>query len=125
MKTESRALNNDMTTDRTGDIFVGWTTVADTESAHRLAESLIEASLAACVQIDSPVTSHYRWKGQSCQGAEIRLWVKTTEACLPAIGHHFNRHHPYDLPQWVAVRASDVSTDYADWVRKSVSPGSS
>jgi hypothetical protein len=40
------------------------TTVPDEESAQRIARALVEARLAACVQVAGPVESVYRWQGQ-------------------------------------------------------------
>ena len=60
-------------------MFVAWTTVADRADADRLAAGAVERGLAACVQIDGPVTSHYRWEGKLERSEEFRLTFK----CLP------------------------------------------
>ena len=44
-------------------MFIAWTTVPDRETADRLAGEAVSLSLAVCVQIEGPVTSHYRWQG--------------------------------------------------------------
>ena len=95
------------------------TTVASLEDADRLARALLDGRLAACVQIDDGVRSHYRWKGQACADAEVRLTIKSLPARLAAIQDFMAEQHPYEVPQllWQAMGASPA---YADWVRRSV-----
>ena len=45
-------------------MLLAWTTVATPEDAARLARGAVEAGLAACVQVEGPVVSHYRWEGR-------------------------------------------------------------
>ncbi len=99
---------------------VGWTTVEDAVSAEHLAHNLLESGLAACVQIDRPIKSLYRWKGGICVEEETRLWIKTTESCARRVGRYLEEHHPYETPQWVWSVLDGGSGDYAHWVRESV-----
>ncbi|HYD77284.1 divalent-cation tolerance protein CutA [Ramlibacter sp.] len=95
------------------------TTVARLDEANRLAQALLEQRLAACVQVEEGLQSHYRWQGQACSESEVRLTVKTLPARLPALQAFFAEHHPYELPQllWQVMQASPA---YADWVRQEV-----
>lgn len=93
------------------------TTVGSREDARRLAQGLLEARLAACVQLDLEVESHYRWDGRLCAQAEVRLVLKTTPERLQDIQAWLAEHHPYDLPQLVWQRLP-ATPAYADWVRK-------
>lgn len=61
------------------------TTLPDQDSAERLAANLVEAGLAACVNIGAAVTSIYRWEGRLQRGTELMLTIKTTRARYPAI----------------------------------------
>ncbi len=97
-------------------ICVGWTTVETKEQADALAQGLVESRLAACVQIDGPVVSHYRWEGKLERAREFRLAVKFAEGKVADIETYLRTHHPYDTPQWVAVKATHCSPDYAAWV---------
>jgi hypothetical protein len=49
------------------------TQMPDRASAQSLARSLVEARLAACVSIGSPVESLYHWRGQTKQRRKFRL----------------------------------------------------
>jgi periplasmic divalent cation tolerance protein len=82
----------------------------------------VAAGLAACVQIDGPVHSTYRWRGAVETAVEWRCTCKTTparaEACVAAIV----AGHPYATPE-VLVRQATATPAYAAWVRDSVSRG--
>jgi periplasmic divalent cation tolerance protein len=95
------------------------TTVASREDAERLARALLDRRLAACVQLDADVQSHYRWKGESCTDAEVRLTIKSLPGKLAALQDFMAEQHPYELPQllWQTMGASPA---YAEWVRGEV-----
>jgi periplasmic divalent cation tolerance protein len=95
------------------------TTVARREDAQRLARGLVTARLAACVQVEEGLVSHYRWQGALCEDAELRLTIKTLEARLEALQAFLAEHHPYEVPQFL-VSAVRSSRAYADWVRAEV-----
>ncbi len=97
------------------------TTVDSSEDANRLAQALIDRRLAACVQLEEGLQSHYRWQGQVRTEPEIRLTAKTLPSLLPAVQAFFTEHHPYELPQllWQVMQASPA---YAAWVRQEVGP---
>lgn len=104
-------------------ILVVTTTVGSEATATALARNMVEQRLAACVQIDAGVTSLYRWNGELCEDREVRLVIKTVPACEAALRAFLAEHHPYELPQFVAM-AVPASADYVQWVRGEVSvPG--
>ena len=94
---------------------VGWTTVASEETARELAQGLVKARLAACVQISSPITSVYVWQGKQEETQEWRLTVKFPSSNALALEEWLKAHHPYKVPQWVALQAQLVSLDYLQW----------
>ena len=95
------------------------TTVASLADAQRLARLLLERRLAACVQIDPGLVSHYVWQGRQCEEAELRLTIKTMPDRAPALEALFAEHHPYELPQFLATEMR-ASSAYAAWVSESV-----
>lgn len=98
------------------------TTVASKEDAERLARALLDRRLAACVQIDGGVQSHYRWKGEACADAEVRLTIKSLPARLTAIQAFMAEQHPYEVPQ-LLWQVMDASPAYAEWVRQEIGDG--
>ncbi len=94
---------------------IGWTTTASREDAEKLARSCIDQGLAACIQIDGPITSFYRWQGQTEQEEEFRLTVKFVAEKGPALEQWLLANHPYQIPQWLTVKASHVLPAYLSW----------
>jgi len=103
-------------------LLLAWTTVATPEDATRLARGAVEAGLAACVQIDGPVMSHYRWKGRVEAAAEHRLMFKLLPEHAAALEDWVRARHPYAVPEWVVVRAGHVSEKYLSWARSTSTP---
>lgn len=95
------------------------TTFSSREAAEACGRRLVELRLAACVQVEGPVTSLYRWRGAVETAVEWRCVCKTTgerEAeCVAAI----LVAHDYDTPQ-IAVARLAGSPAYAAWIRESV-----
>ncbi len=102
-------------------MFIAWTTVATRQDADRLATEVVSRGLAACVQIEGPVISHYRWEGRVERAEEFRLTCK----CLPeqrsALEAWILAEHPYETPEWIVVRAEHVAEKYLSWARTSSS----
>lgn len=97
------------------------TTVGGQDDARRLADLALARRLAACVQVDAGVVSHYRWQGQIHADPEVRLTFKTTPEAWPALQAFLAEHHPYELPQVLGQRMQ-ASAPYAAWVRAEVAP---
>lgn len=109
----------------TSSIALGWTTVASQRDAQKLARGLLEAKLAACVQIDGPVESFYCWENAAHADPEFRLVVKFPSHLRCALSAWIAQNHPYETPQWLSVEATDILPAYAHWVRESCQPAQS
>ncbi|MDP3068650.1 MAG: divalent-cation tolerance protein CutA [Opitutaceae bacterium] len=96
-------------------MFIAWTTVATRADAERLAAGAVAAGLAACVQVEGPIVSHYRWAGKVERSEEFRLTFKCLPARLAELERHVLAAHPYDTPEWLAVRAERVAEKYLSW----------
>jgi periplasmic divalent cation tolerance protein len=96
-------------------MFVAWTTTAQRADADRLARGAVEARLAACAQVDGPITSHYHWEGKLAQNEEFRVWFKYLPANASALSAWVHNHHPYSIPQWIEVSAENVGEKYLSW----------
>lgn len=104
------------------DVLSVTTTVGSLEAAQALALEILNRRLAACVQLESGLTSLYRWKGAMCEEAEVRLVIKTLPSCEAALRALFAQKHPYELPQFLAMRMQ-ASDAYGEWVRSEVASG--
>ncbi len=89
----------------------------DQASAEKLATILIERQLAACVNVQAPCTSVYRWQGKLETVAEVPVFIKTTRSQYPALERAIKAHHPYELPEIIAVPLVAGLPAYLEWVR--------
>ena len=94
---------------------IGWTTFASQADAEKLGDLLVAEGLAACTQMDGPIRSTYRWKGELCHDSEYRLTVKFLESRARSILEFIQSNHPYESPQWLACRAIEAAPAYQNW----------
>ena len=89
----------------------------DQASAAKLAAVLIEQRLAACVNVQAPCSSVYRWQGKVETATEVPVFIKTTRERYPALEAAIRAHHPYELPEIIAVPLVAGLPAYLEWVR--------
>ena len=94
----------------------------DDETARRLAHSLVERRLAACVQLMAPCESVYRWNEVVEESSEVPLVIKTTAARYAMLEEALREAHPYDVPEIVAIPVSHGLPEYLAWVVAQTSP---
>ena len=87
--------------------------------AKRLANELVERSLAACVQIGPGVSSVYRWQGAVETTEERLLIIKTRCELFGAIEAAIKTRHPYEVPEIIALDVSGGHAPYLDWLAAS------
>lgn len=100
---------------------VAFSTVGKAEDAERIARSLVERRLAACVNVLPGVVSVYRWKGETCRDEELLLIMKTRSERLPALREALVELHPYELPELVALPIESGHAPYLAWLDEGVS----
>lgn len=83
--------------------------------AKPIADSLIDARLAACVNI-APVASCFWWEGKVCDEPEHLLIIKTRTDRLDLLIERVREVHPYDLPEIIALPIVGGSAPYLDWI---------
>ena len=88
----------------------------DRDAADRLARALVVSRLAACVSVGSPVDSLYHWRGAIETAREFPVVVKTVAARYPEVEAAIRAHHPYELPEIIAVPLADGFAPYLDWI---------
>lgn len=96
------------------------TTVGADFDARALARDLVEARVAACVNILPAVQSVYRWEGRVTEDAEQLLVIKTTDERVDALREELFRRHPYTVPEFVVVPVTAISEAYGAWLEDSV-----
>jgi periplasmic divalent cation tolerance protein len=91
-------------------------TAANHDEAERIARSLLEKRLAACVQIHPEIRSLYWWEGRVCDEAEILFTAKTTRACFDELVAEVKKLHSYSVPEIIFVSIADAPPDYQSWI---------
>lgn len=97
-------------------------TCPDEEVASRLASLLVEQQYAACVNIIPGLTSVYRWRGKVETDREYLLLIKTRTDYYPAVERIVREHHPYELPEVIAVTIGKGLDNYLHWIDSQLSP---
>jgi len=97
-------------------VFV-YSTFPDDASARRVAEALVTARLAACVNIYPPMHSIYEWQGQLESGPEVAAFIKTRRAHVPAVISTSRPLHPYTTPCFLVLPIEAGNGDYLAWAR--------
>jgi len=100
------------------DPIVVFMTAASGEEATRLADMLVGAHLAACVQILPEMESVYRWQGRVERQAEVLLIAKTVRGKFDELEREVRALHSYDTPEIVAVPIVTGSAPYLEWLVK-------
>ena len=100
------------------DPIVVFMTTANGEEATRLAEMLVGAHLAACVQILPEMESVYRWQGKVERQAEVLLIAKTTRGKFDELEREVRALHSYDTPEIIAVPILSGSAPYLEWLNQ-------
>ncbi len=95
-------------------------TCANEKEAELIAANLVRQRLAACVNIISGVKSVYRWKGKVENSKELLLIIKTRKYKVSALIKKIKSLHSYDVPEIIAVRITNGSKDYLEWINDSV-----
>jgi periplasmic divalent cation tolerance protein len=98
------------------DVLVVLCTCPDAATARRLASGLVEQGLAACVNILPEIRSMYRWQGEIRDEAETLVIAKTTRRAYRGLESWLREHHPYDVPEVLALPVEAGAPDYLDWV---------
>ena len=89
------------------------------DKAQGIADALVEERVAACVNVVPSLNSVYRYKGEVHHENEAMLLVKTTKDRFEALKQAVLKHHPYELPEVIAVPVECGHTPYLEWVIES------
>lgn len=100
------------------DVRVLFVTTPNEEDSLRIAGTLVEERLIACVNILPVLRSIYRWEGKICDDAEQLLILKTVEGKVEAVTKRVVELHPYDAPEVIALPIVAGHGAYLDWIVK-------
>lgn len=91
-------------------------TCPNRENADKMAHLLVERQLAACVNILPNLTSVYAWHGNIETAQEILLIIKTSAEIYESLEALIRAHHPYELPEIIAIPVEKGLPEYINWI---------
>jgi periplasmic divalent cation tolerance protein len=95
-------------------------TCGSLEEARKLARTLVERHLAACVNIAPQVESVFRWQGKVETATEWLLIIKTTAGAFDRLRKALSELHSYDVPECIEIGIEEGSAKYLEWIGESV-----
>lgn len=96
-------------------------TCPDEASADRICEQLLTGHLAACINQLPGLTSVYRWQGKIERSREIQLIIKSRSGLFELLRRCILDHHPYEVPEILALPVSQGHQPYLDWLTQETS----
>jgi periplasmic divalent cation tolerance protein len=96
------------------------TTTPTLEEAESLAEKIVNARLAVCVQILPKMTSVYLWEGHVQKEGEHLLLIKTLPEQWVVLRDFIAASHSYTVPEIVAIDVEKASEPYLEWMNETL-----
>jgi periplasmic divalent cation tolerance protein len=100
------------------DAIIVWVTCGSEEEAVKIAYSLVEERLAACVNIVSPVRSIYRWEGKIWDEREWILIIKTQKKRFEELEKKVKSFHSYSVPEIISLPIVEGASSYLKWLKQ-------
>ncbi|MEJ2124401.1 MAG: divalent-cation tolerance protein CutA [Alphaproteobacteria bacterium] len=101
-----------------GAVVLIYTTFPLQSQAQNIGRNLVEAGLAACVNIFPGMTSVYSWQGKVEQADETVMIIKTARSRTDEILAYIERYHPDDVPAQLVLPVIDGGKNFLDWILK-------
>ena len=114
---EDSAVRNTAEQDNDGVALI-YTTFPLLSQAQQMGRILVEAGLAACVNIFPGMKSVYSWEGKIQEGDETAMIIKTAQSRTDEVMTLIERHHPDDVPARLVLPAAGGGRDFMDWIMK-------
>ncbi len=108
---------------RKSKVAVVLTTISTEEQAHALAQQLLAERLIACSTVIPAASSHFWWGGKITSESEALLMIKTSSDMVERLKARILELHPYNVPEFIVLHASDVANAYAAWIEASTQSG--
>ena len=102
------------------DKIVVLSTCASEQEAEKLARSMVEQHLAACVNVVPRVRSYYRWQGTIECGDEYLLIIKSSRDRMAELLAYIEKEHSYEVAEAIALPLIDGAPNYLNWLQASL-----
>lgn len=102
-------------------VAVIYSTIGDIKDARRIAQTLVEEQLVACVNIIPNIESIYRWKGKIENDEECIFIAKTVDKNVKKTIARIKSLHPYELPDIIVIPIIGGLIEYLDYISNETS----
>lgn len=99
---------------------VAFVTTPDPETARKLARSIIERRLAACVNVVPKIESIYLWEGKVNEDREYLLMIKTRTERVDELSKFVRENHPYSVAEVISLPIQNGNLPYLNWIKQTV-----
>ncbi len=96
-------------------------TASGEDEAMKIARALVEARLAACVNVIKNIRSIYFWQGKIEDEAEVLMIAKTRRSLFSSLSEKVKELHSYTVPEIIAFPIVEGSADYLRWLAEATS----
>ncbi len=98
-----------------------YSTIDDIKDARKIATTLIEEQLVACINIIPKIESIYRWKGKIENAEEIVIIAKTVDKNVKKTIQRIKQIHTYELPDIIVIPIIGGLKEYLDYINNETS----
>ena len=98
------------------------TTVEQSDDAEKIAKTLVEKRLAACVQIYGPMKSYFQWQGRVDTAQEYLCLIKSRNDLFAELEKVIKSRHPYEVPEIITTPITNGNKEYLDWLEEELEP---
>ena len=100
------------------DEIIVFTTASNEDEAAKIANELVKAKLAGCVNIIKDIRSIYSWQGKIEDEKEVLMILKTQKALFDSFMKKVKELHSYSVPEIIALPIIAGSEDYLKWLKE-------
>ena len=93
-----------------------YSTFPTQEAAERVGGHLVDARLAACVNILPGMISIYHWQGSRHRDDETVMIIKTRASLAERVIKETRERHGYTNPALLVIATEGGSGDYIEWL---------
>ncbi len=105
------------------DTFFVYVTAVDAAEAELIARKVVGERLAACANLLGAIKSVYWWEGEVCDGEEVALVLKTSNARKAELIDRVKQLHSYDCPCIACLPIVDGNPGFLDWIKAETKAG--
>ncbi|MEJ5172525.1 MAG: divalent-cation tolerance protein CutA [Hydrogenothermaceae bacterium] len=98
-------------------------TVPTKEDGFRIADTIVEKKVGACVNVAPLEQSVFFWKGNIEKEKEYLLIVKSKLEKFEELKNTVKSIHPYTVPEIIAIPIVAGNSEYLSWIDETLNRG--